>query len=185
MRNKNFRRYTLFPWITAVISAAFMTACSTTSGVPEGEYLYIGIDKVTYDNYEDNDHASYTQSEVSAALDCEPNGALFGSSYHRTPFPYALWIYNAFYKSDTPFAKWMINTFGKEPVLMNTVNPEMRSSVAKSTLKTHGYLRGEVSHEIIQRKNPKKQKVSYHVDMGHLFTVDTLEYLNFPHWRNN
>lgn len=180
MRNKNFRRYTLFPWLMAVISAAFMTACSTTSGVPEGEYLYIGIDKVTYDNYEDNDHASYTQSEVSAALDCEPNGALFGSSYHRTPFPYALWIYNAFYKSDTPFAKWMINTFGKEPVLMNTVNPEMRSSVAKSTLKTHGYLRGEVSHEIIQRKNPKKQKVSYHVDMGHLFTVDTLEYLNFP-----
>ena len=165
----------------ALLAAALLVAaCSTTSSVPEGEYLYVGIDKVSYANYEPGTHAEYAQSEGSAALDCAPNGALFGSSYHRTPFPYALWIYNAFYKSQTGFGKWMVSSFGKEPVLMSTVNPELRSAVAKSTLKSHGYMRGTVDYDIIQRKNPKKQKVSYKVDMGHLFTVDTLEYINFP-----
>lgn len=165
----------------ALLAGALLAAaCSTTSSVPEGEYLYVGIDKVTYTNYEPGTQADYTQSEVSAALDCEPNGALFGSSYYRTPFPYALWIYNAFHKSETGFGKWMLNSFGKEPVLMSVVNPELRSAVAKSTLKSHGYMHGVVDYEIIQRKNPKKQKVSYKVDMGHLFTVDTLEYINFP-----
>ena len=62
-----------------------LAACSTTSGVPEGELLYAGIDKVRFENYERNEHSDITQEEVLAALDCPPNGSLFGSSYYRSP----------------------------------------------------------------------------------------------------
>ena len=180
IRNNYHLRPHLAAWLALPIAALLMAACSTTASVPDGEYLYVGIDKVKYTNYQPDAQAEYAQGEVNAALDCEPNGALFGSSYYRTPFPYALWIYNAFYKSETGFGRWMVSSFGKEPVLMSTVNPELRCSVAQSALKSHGYLRGEVDYDIIPRSNPKKQKVSYKVNMGHLFTVDTLEYINFP-----
>ena len=157
-----------------------LASCSTTSSVPDGDRLYTGIDKVTYVNYEKNDHFTTTQEEVAAALDCPPNGALFGSSYYRTPLQWRLWIWNAFSDKESGFAKWMTKSFGKAPVLMSNVNPELRASVAQSALNVHGYFRGKVTATEVDTRNPKKAKVGYLVDMGHLFTIDTLQYENFP-----
>lgn len=163
-------------WVAAMLVAG----CSTTSSLPEGEQLYIGLDHVTYEHYEKNAHASLVKEEVDAVLACEPNGALFGSSYHRTPLPYGLWIWNAFSDSESGLGKWLAKSFGKPPVLMRTVNPELRSSVAQSVLRSHGYFRGKVNYETLQMKNPKKGKVGYTIDMGHLFTLDSIDYINFP-----
>lgn len=165
--------------IMPLSSLIFLLSCSTTSSVPEGDRLYTGIDKVTYSNYEKNDHFTSTQMEVAAALDCPPNGALFGSSYYRTPLQWRLWTWNKFSDKETGFAKWMTKSFGKAPVLMSNVNPELRASVAQSALKVHGYFRGKVTSKEVDSKNPKKAKVKYLVDMGHLFTIDTLIYENF------
>ena len=63
---------------------------------------------------------------------------------------------------------------------MRQVNPELRASVAQSVLQNHGYLNGKVSYKVIEQKNPKKAKIGYTVDFGKLFTVDTLEYVDFP-----
>ena len=71
-----------------------LTACSTTKLVPDDDQLFIGLTKIEYQDYIDNDHFVTTQEEIEAALATAPNGALFGSSYYRTPFPYGLWIYN-------------------------------------------------------------------------------------------
>lgn len=157
-----------------------LVSCSTTSQLPAGEQLYIGLDHVTYENYEKNDHATATKEEVDAVLACQPNGALFGSSFHRTPLPYGLWIWNAFSDSESGLGKWLAKSFGKPPVLMSTVNPALRSTVAQSVLRAHGYFRGKVNHETLQMKNPKKGKIGYNIDMGHLFTLDSIAYINFP-----
>ncbi len=165
---------------TMLISYFFLGACSTTGGVPEGERLYTGIDKVKFENAENNDHFITTQEEVLAALDCPPNGALFGSSYYRSPFQTRLWIWNKYHDKDTPFAKWMTNSFGKAPVLFDNVNPELRAAVAQSTLNVHGYFQGKVTASEVVGSNPKKAKVAYQVDMGPLYTIDTMAYENFP-----
>ena len=52
--------------------------------------------------------------------------------------------------------------------------------MAQSVLQNHGYLNGKVSYKVIEQKNPKKAKIGYTVDFGKLFTVDTLEYVDFP-----
>ena len=166
--------------VTSVCLALCLSGCSTTKSVPDDDQLYIGLTKIDYQNYESCDHSATTIEEIEAALAAAPNGALFGSSYYRSPIQYRLWIYNAYYDSDKKFAKWMTKTFGKEPVLMSNVNPELRASVAETVLKNHGYFQGVVKYDIIDRSNPKKKKIGYTVDMGHLWTVDTLEYLNFP-----
>ncbi len=163
-----------------LIALTALTACSTTSGVPEGDRLYTGIDKITYTDYEKNDHFVATQEEVEAALACTPNGGLFGSSYYRTPFPINLWIWNRYNEKETPFAKWMTKSFGKPPVLMSNVNPELRAAVAKSALNVHGYFRGQVTSYETDTRNPKKGKVGYNVAPGPLFTIDTLTYERFP-----
>ena len=147
--------------------------------MPEGDQLYIGLKPIEYKEYEKNDHFYAVQEEVEAALATAPNGAFFGSSYHRT-IPYKLWIWNNFSNSETKLGKWIAKTFGSAPVLMSWVNPELRTSVAQSVLRNHGYLGGTVSYMVEQQKNPKKAKIAYTVNMNELSTVDTLEYVNFP-----
>ena len=63
---------------------------------------------------------------------------------------------------------------------MSWVNPELRASVAQSVLKNHGYFHGQVSSKTLTQRNPKKAKIEYNVNMGHLFTLDSIAYVNFP-----
>ncbi|MDO4160100.1 MAG: BamA/TamA family outer membrane protein [Prevotellaceae bacterium] len=166
-------------WL-CIVGIAFLSSCSTTRNIPDDDQLFVGLTKIEYKNYEENDHFTTTQEEVEAALATAPNGALFGSSYYRTPFPYSLWIWNAFSKSKGKIPQWITKTFGKSPVLMSQVNPQLRASVAQSVLRNHGYLNATVEYNIESQKNPKKKKIGYTVYMGRLFTVDTLQYVNFP-----
>lgn len=165
--------------IPLLLAVLIVGSCSSTSSVPEGDQLYIGMNPIEYKEYEKNDHFYAVQEEVEAALATAPNGAFFGSSYHRT-IPYKLWIWNNFSNSETKLGKWIAKTFGSAPVLMSWVNPELRTSVAQSVLRNHGYLGGTVSYMVEQQKNPKKAKIAYTVNMNELSTVDTLEYVNFP-----
>ena len=165
--------------IPLLLAVLIVGSCSSTSSVPEGDQLYIGLKPIEYKEYEKNDHFYAVQEEVEAALATAPNGAFFGSSYHRT-IPYKLWIWNNFSNSETKLGKWIAKTFGSAPVLMSWVNPELRTSVAQSVLRKHGYLGGTVSYMVEQQKNPKKAKIAYTVNMNELSTVDTLEYVNFP-----
>ena len=165
-----------------VLMATFllMAACSTTKLVPDDDKLFIGLTAIDYQNYEDNDHFTATQEELEAALATAPNGALFGSSYYRTPFPYGLWIWNYAQGSSGKFKKWLNKSFGKAPVLMSQVNPALRASVAQSVLRKNGYMHGSVTFKEVPQKNPKKMKIGYTVNLDTLFTVDTMSYVNFP-----
>ena len=156
------------------------SACSTTKHVPDGDQLFTGLTKIEYKNYVDDENFIATQEEVEAALATAPNGALFGSSYYRTPFPYGLWIWNYAYGSSGKFKKWLNKSFGKAPVLMSQVNPALRASVAKSVLRKNGYMRGQVTYEEKRQRNPKKMKIGYTVTLDTLFRIDTLSYVNFP-----
>lgn len=166
----------LIPAILAVFAS-----CSTTSGIPDDDRLFIGLTPIKYDVQTKSEHYASVIEEMEAALATAPNGALFGSSRFRSPFPVGLWIWNAFHNDSTGVGRWLVNSFGTRPILMSWVNPQLRASVAKEVLRTHGYMRGQVDYEIRPDKNPKKARIAYKVTMGHLFTVDTLTYHNFPH----
>lgn len=173
--------------LTALIST--LTACSTTSSLDNDEVLYTGLMSTDYFNYERNTHQSNVTEEIEAAIATAPNGALFGSSYYRTPFPYGLWIWNAFSESKGAVAKWFVNSFGKAPVLLSNVNPELRAQVAETVLQNNGYFNGKVTYETFlgKHKTTKKDtiarartaKIKYHVDFGDLYTLDSISYTNF------
>lgn len=167
-------------YLFLLVGTVCLSACSTTKHVPEGDQLFTGLTKIEYKNYVDDDNFIATQEEVEAALATAPNGALFGSSYYRTPFPYGLWIWNYAYGSSGKIKKWLNKSFGKAPVLMSQVNPALRASVAQSVLRKNGYMHGQVTYEEKRQRNPKKMKIGYTVTLDTLFTIDTLSYVNFP-----
>ncbi|MBQ4040998.1 MAG: hypothetical protein II626_00010, partial [Prevotella sp.] len=170
--------------------ALLLSSCSSTSSLEPNEQLYIGLKPIDWQNYEPGSHKDATQEELEAALAIAPNGALFGSSYHRTPFPYGLWIWNACHNSDGVFKKWLNKSFGKQPVLMQNVNAPLRTSVAENILQNNGYFHGKVSYDVIEGKpkaikkdstlRAREARIQYHVNYGQLFTIDSVQYTNFP-----
>lgn len=155
-------------------------SCSSTSALKEGEQLFTGLKPIEYVNYEKSSYADTTILEMENVLASAPNGALFGSSYYRMPFPVRLWVWNAFSQSDGAIAKWITKAFGSKPKLMNNVNPQLRAQVAQNQLAKFGYFNSKVSYDVITGKNPKTAKVAYQVDFGHLWTLDSIQYLGFP-----
>lgn len=168
-----------------LLVATLFAACSTTENIPDGDQLFVGLTKIGFDRNDSINTAAakknfiIAQEEIEAALATAPNGALFGSSYHRSPFPIRLWIWNEFADKDDKFSQWMTRSFGKKPVLMSWVNPALRAQVAQSVLRNHGYFHGTVDYNVITRSNPKKAKIGYQVTTGPLLTIDSVSYVGF------
>ena len=150
------RPYCFFAFTLLVLLLSFIVGCSSTKSIPEGDQLFTGLSKITYEAPERGKHFVAVQEEVEAALATAPNGSLFGSSSLRSPFPIGLWVWNAFVNDSDAVSRWLLNSFGSRPVLMSWVNPELRASVARQVLRAHGYFRGDVSFNVITQHNPKK-----------------------------
>ena len=175
-------------YLTLAVCLAVVAACSTTRQIPDDDQLFVGLKKIEYNlpdpatlsNEVYEAHIITTQEEVEVALATAPNGALFGSSYYRSPFPIGLWVWNYANGSSGKFKQFLNKIFGTQPVLMSQVNPALRASVAQSVLRKNGFLHGSVTYREVPQKNPKKMKIGYTVTLDTLFTIDTLAYVNFP-----
>ncbi|MBR1733668.1 MAG: BamA/TamA family outer membrane protein [Alloprevotella sp.] len=229
-----------------MVAALLLTACSTTSKIPDDEQLYVGIKKIDYratpalkkvkirrdsvgvittisDAVKAVDNAlsgkadselldklkedakggtviveatssstpvmeetaatrmafETAKEEVEAVLAYQPNNALFGSSYHRSPLQFGLWAYNSLVDSKSKFGRWMFKSFAQQPILISTVSPDMRAKVAQNTLRNYGFFHGSVTSETLPQRDPKKAKVKYNVQVGPLSLLDSIEYLPY------
>ncbi len=162
------------------LSVLLLVSCSMTKNIPEGDQLFTGLTKIAYDHQANDSNFTSAQTEVEAALATAPNGAIFGSSYHRLPFSFGVSVWNHYQGSESGFGKWMLKSFGKQPVLMSWVNPQLRAQVAQSVLRNHGYFNGRVAYDVVQQKNPKTAKIGYTVTPGRLYRLDSVGYFGFP-----
>lgn len=223
----------IIPILTLLGLMTLLSACSSTSHLPEDETLYRGIREIDYDKWQGHHHAGDTtgvitafadayntveglfsgnatlptaptvltkqqldslrladrqdkavykslQGEVETMLGYAPNGSLMGSSKVTHPFPFRLWIYNRYVNSTSRFGKWMFNHFSQRPVTITTVNPKVRTSLARNTLRNNGFFRARVEYDTIPLKHPRKAKLSYRVSPGKLFHLGGIEYQHFP-----
>lgn len=166
----------------AVTLGLLLSACSTTRNLPDGEVLYTGIEEIKVENADESKAGEATMDEIEAALAYPPNNALLGSSSLRVPFPFGLWVYNAFVNKEGKLGKWIFRKLAAKPVLISTVNPEVRVKVARNLLNEYGYFQGESAFEVIpDEKNPRKAKLAYTITMNHPYTLDSVEYVHIRH----
>lgn len=166
----------------AVTLGLLLSACSTTRNLPEGEVLYTGIEEIKVENADESKAGEATMDEIEAALAYPPNNALLGSSSLRVPFPFGLWVYNAFVNKEGKLGKWIFRKLAAKPVLISTVNPEVRVKVARNLLNEYGYFQGESAFEVIpDEKNLRKAKLAYTITMNHPYTLDSVEYVHIRH----
>ena len=123
---------------------------------------------------------SVVREEVEAVLCITPNNSLMGSAKYRFPLPIGLWFYNGFVNSKSGVGKWIFNTFSSNPVTLSTVNPDLRTKVAKNVLRNYGYFRSNVTYDILPQKDPRKAKVSYGILPGQLYRFDSIAFVGFP-----
>jgi hypothetical protein len=176
-RGRKYR--TILGFIAGILWSLLVCACSTTSAIPQGEQLFAGLDKIEYKNSDKSNYTAETQNEMESILASAPTGSLLGSSYYRTPFPIRLWLWNDFARSNNVVGQWLARTLGSVPKLMSNVNPQLRIQVAENQLRKFGYFDGKVMYKVKTMRNPKVAKLDYTVDMGHLWTIDSLRYIGF------
>ena len=128
--------------IIYLFTILLFVSCSTTKNLPEGEVLYTGIKNIEITNEDKSKEGEEALTEIEAALAYPPNNALLGSSSIRIPFPFGLWVYNAFVNKKGKIGKWIFNKLAAKPVFINTVNPEVRTKVAYNLLRDMAISKG-------------------------------------------
>lgn len=165
-----------------IFIAIMLCSCSTTRHIPDGEQLYTGIKEIKIIGEKESASSQIgveAIDEIEAALSTPPNASIMGSSSLKG-IPFGLWWYNSLYKSKNKIGQWFFKHFATTPILISTVNPELRARVAQNVLSYYGYFNGKVTAEVItNKKNPKKARVAYTVTLHQPYTYDSIEYRNF------
>lgn len=175
--------HTYIGYFTLCLSVVLLlSGCSTTKNLPAEEVLYTGIKKIEVTNEDKTPDGAEALAEVEAALNYPPNNALLGSSSIRIPFPFGLWVYNAFVNKKGKINQWIFKKLASKPVFINTVNPEVRTKVAYNLLREYGYFNGSTSFQIDpDKKDPKKAEITYMVEMNKPYTYDSISYVRLRH----
>ncbi|KAA6346287.1 hypothetical protein EZS27_006165 [termite gut metagenome] len=147
----------IFPMIFTGI--LFLSSCSTTKNLPEGEALYIGQKKMQIDSLPKTQTGHIVWEEIEAVLSASPNNSLFGSATMRYWPPVGLWIYNRYVNAKTKLGKFIFDKLATKPVLISTINPDIRVKVANTLLHDYGYFTGTVSYALFPHaKNYSKRR---------------------------
>ena len=119
------------------------------------------------------------KSDLTKAVDVKPNNPIpFLRPYIRSPFPYGLWIYNAWGDSCRGLKKWIYDKLGERPVLLSDVRPDVRLQMLKTVMNNSGYFSGRADYEIqYKKKNDKIAGLRYDVQLGRPYLIDSLIYL--------
>lgn len=174
MKNLQLRyRFILF----IVLSLMLSTGCSTTKRLAENETLYTGVKEMKIECTDGEKLVSEVESQVKKALSVPPNNALFSSNSLKF-LPIELWAWNYLYTPDGKGIKhWLYEWLGKEPVLIQSVRPDLRTGMAEEILFNNGFFNSSSSYTInYDKKDPKKATVSYAVKVGNPYTLDSIAF---------
>ena len=166
--------------LPAVIIAVAVTACSTTKKLSENETLYTGVKSLTITPTNKEKLPDALLSNVKEAINVAPNNPMpFLSPYYRTPFPIGLWVYNNISDSAKGFKGWIYRKFAKEPVLISDVRPEQRVRMIETLLDNSGHFGSTAKYSLLyNKKNPKKAKILYTVDVSSPYPIDSIIYFD-------
>lgn len=172
------KRPGVYIWLLLWMSV-ILVSCSTTKNLPEGETLYLGLKEITIQNEDKSSGGQTALDEIKGAISIAPNNAIVTYPNIRFPIPFGLWVYNRFERYEKGFGRWLFKLLAADPVYVSEVNPDTRAKVASNLLHEYGFFNGQVTYRVDSTKNPRAVKLSYDIDMGRPYYIDTLTYEGF------
>ncbi len=162
--------------LIVALSLLVLSGCSTTKRLTDDEVLYTGVKKMEIIPAPGVKIAEAAEGDVRSTLSVAPNNPLF-SPYVRTPFPFGLWVWNHMEpKREKGLKHWFYEKFAKEPVLISSVQPDLRMRVVKDILGNNGYFGAKADYELIyDKRNEKKARISYRIEVPAPYTLDSIE----------
>lgn len=156
-------------------------SCSTTRKLTEDEVLYVGVKKMKIETPKKVKLNGTQSSAATGPLSVKPNNPLYGP-YVRSPFPIGLWVYNWNIKKEKGFKWWLYRKLAKKPVLVSDVQPELRLNIVENSMKDFGFYGTTSRYEVIPRKrNPKKARISYWVELPEPFHYGAVRLWGWNH----
>ncbi len=148
-------------------------ACSNTRFLADDQLLYTGKNEVfVSDSGKINDRKIKLITESVTFY--KPNNSIGGK---RLLLPVGLWIYNYHKPSEDNKPGWFYRTLAKEPVLVSTVNPEVRCRKLESELFGNGYFNASVwSVTDTSFRNHRKAGITYFIKPGKPFRYNEISF---------
>lgn len=161
--------------LTAILILVILLAgCSTTRRLGPDETLYTGVKELKVEPKSEKISSSL-RSELTEAINVKPNNPMpFMSPYRRTPFPIGLWVYNNWSDSAKGLKGALYRWLVRQPVLVSDVKPAVRTKMMEQVMRNNGYLDSRASWSLVPEKNPKKARISYSVDLGKPWPIDSV-----------
>jgi len=178
MANAKYKYLYLLPLV--IVPVLLLVACSTTKRLGPDDTLYTGVKKLNVKNPDQPEKFnSELKSQISEAINVPPNNPMpFMSPYARTPFPIGLWVYNNWNDSAKGLKGWLYRKLVAQPVLLSDVRPKTRTKMIEQLLNNNGYFNASANYEILyDKRNNKKARITYNVDPGKPYRIDSLIYL--------
>lgn len=173
MRNRKI--YVKMLAVVAILSGLFVSSCSTTRRVPQGDARYTGIGK--FDVVPTNGEKIPTGliDNLKSAATCDANNTFLVSFL---PIPVGLWVYNNWNDSAKGLKGKIYDMLARPNVLIGEVRPELRSQLMKQILDNNGYFGSTVDYEIAYgKRNKKKAAVDYTLHVSEPYRIDSIIYL--------
>lgn len=180
MKRIHIRRHSAPLLIFLLSVAALLAACSTTSRLGPGETLYTGVKKFDVNSPKGEKVPSEMVGDLKDVINVKPNNPMpFMSPYVRTPFPIGLWVYNHMSDSAGGFKGWLYRKLVSQPVLVSDVRPDLRVKMMDNILARNGYFGSHATYDLLyDKKNPKKARINYTVDLKTPYPIDSVIYIN-------
>lgn len=159
--------------VIAVAIIATMASCSTTRRLGPDDTLYTGVKKIEVNPVHGEKIDALLEEAVKEAVNVAPNNSLI-SPYWRHPFPVGLWVYNNWDNPPSGLKHWLYEKLVEYPVLIDDVRPEVRTKMIEDLLRDNGYFRASADYELLYGKNKKKARISYLVNAGPAYRLDSI-----------
>jgi outer membrane protein insertion porin family len=154
----------------AFLLICFMTACSTTKHLPEGEQLYTGATVKLIDSGTTARQHKIFKSDLQAMVRPKPNTRFLG-------IPIKLGIYNMFRKSKpNSFFGRFRDKNGEPPVLVSSLDVENNVKLLRGHLENKGFFKAGVTGDTIVKG--KKGHAEFIAKAGAQYKINTVSFPN-------
>lgn len=148
--------------------AIFLTACSSTKSLPEGEKLYTGATVKMSGSELPARKRKVLKGDLQGLTRPKPNSRVLG-------IPIKLYIYNAFSKKKPKsFLGKLRDKYGEPPVLLSSVDLARNVTILQNHLENKGFFRAKVTGDTVVKK--KTGGAVYAVETGDQYTIANIQF---------